>query len=489
MLKLRKYLPYFLVLAICSFPVFGHLDSFPIQLWDESRLATNAYEMYKSNDLIVTTFQGRAESVSTKPPLMVWSQFLCMKLLGVSELSVRLPSALAAIAIMLWTTFFFGRIGINRIAGILFSVMLLSSPGFNGEHGMRFGDRDTMLSFFILLQVTAFYLFSKADRKNSYQFYLVFIMGVVGAVLTKGVAGLFLTPIFVFWAFRFKSWQSFSVSKLIIPIISGLLIIASYYVLREFKDPGYLKSVYHNELFGRYFGDIENHVQPWDYYLKLFPSQTNHWLFLIVPITIIGFSLASSENRELTLFLITAVTFYFAVIQFSSNKIFWYSMPIFPILYAFTTILFVITVRKLGDLMPIKWDETFILIPVILLTALPYSHVLRSTYNTTERVDNDNGLYNVTNFLRNCVRNPEPDKWKFIDSEYSANNMWYIQRLNDQGYDIRRYMHLDSIQPGDKVLLRQEYLKDSICSPRVCEMHHAEYSCWFLTIGNGGRPN
>jgi len=34
---------------------------------------------------------------NTKPPLLVWVQVLFMKVLGVNELSVRLPSAFAAL--------------------------------------------------------------------------------------------------------------------------------------------------------------------------------------------------------------------------------------------------------------------------------------------------------------------------------------------------------------------------------------------------------
>ncbi len=45
----------YLILAILVYmPIFGHLDTLPIRIWDESRLAINAFEMYKNGDFIVT---------------------------------------------------------------------------------------------------------------------------------------------------------------------------------------------------------------------------------------------------------------------------------------------------------------------------------------------------------------------------------------------------------------------------------------------------
>lgn len=62
------------LLAMIAVPLFGHLDTLPLRLWDESRLAINAYEMMKDGDLIVTHFNGQPDMWNTKPPLMIWCQ-------------------------------------------------------------------------------------------------------------------------------------------------------------------------------------------------------------------------------------------------------------------------------------------------------------------------------------------------------------------------------------------------------------------------------
>jgi 4-amino-4-deoxy-L-arabinose transferase-like glycosyltransferase len=77
-------------------PIFLHLGSLPIRIWDESRLAINAYEMNKDGDFLVTHFSGMPDMWNTKPPLMIWLQVFFIKLFGVGELALRLPSAIAA---------------------------------------------------------------------------------------------------------------------------------------------------------------------------------------------------------------------------------------------------------------------------------------------------------------------------------------------------------------------------------------------------------
>jgi len=42
-------------------PIFGHLDTLPIRISDESRLAINAYEMLKNKNYLVTHFEGKPD--------------------------------------------------------------------------------------------------------------------------------------------------------------------------------------------------------------------------------------------------------------------------------------------------------------------------------------------------------------------------------------------------------------------------------------------
>ena len=91
----------FLLLGLAFFALFFRLSSPPMQRWDEARLALNAVEMSHDHQWLVTKHDGQPDLWNTKPPLMIWLQVLSMQALGYSELAVRLPAALAALATVL----------------------------------------------------------------------------------------------------------------------------------------------------------------------------------------------------------------------------------------------------------------------------------------------------------------------------------------------------------------------------------------------------
>jgi 4-amino-4-deoxy-L-arabinose transferase-like glycosyltransferase len=70
----------FVVLGV--FPVFMHLDTLPIRIWDEARQAVNALEMWENGNFLVTHFEGSPDMWSTKPPLLIWLQVALIGLLG-----------------------------------------------------------------------------------------------------------------------------------------------------------------------------------------------------------------------------------------------------------------------------------------------------------------------------------------------------------------------------------------------------------------------
>src|SRR5689334_14395855 len=97
-------------LILCYFSIFLRLTSYPLLMWDESRLAENAFEMLKSKNLIVPTYEGAPDMWNTKPPMAVWIMTLFMKFFGYSDLTVRLPSAIAAFLTALFIFQFVTRV-------------------------------------------------------------------------------------------------------------------------------------------------------------------------------------------------------------------------------------------------------------------------------------------------------------------------------------------------------------------------------------------
>jgi hypothetical protein len=88
---------YSLLLLLIYFSLFLHIGGLPLMGWDESRLAIDAYEMYHNGNYLIPAFDKMPDMWNTKPPLMIWFQVLFMKLFGVNELGIRLPSVLAVL--------------------------------------------------------------------------------------------------------------------------------------------------------------------------------------------------------------------------------------------------------------------------------------------------------------------------------------------------------------------------------------------------------
>src|SRR5262249_7771877 len=90
-----------IIITAVALPYFVNLGA--SSLWDanESFYAETPREMMESGDYLAPQFnyQPRAQ----KPPLTYWLILLSYQLLGISEFAVRLPGALAALGILLFT--------------------------------------------------------------------------------------------------------------------------------------------------------------------------------------------------------------------------------------------------------------------------------------------------------------------------------------------------------------------------------------------------
>src|SRR4051812_23990930 len=168
-------------------PVFGNLNTLPIRIWDEARIAINACEMHMTGNYIVTTFNFKPDMWNTKPPLLVWCMVLLMKTIGVNELAVRLPSAFAAFFTCLALLLFVKRYFKSELFAFLAVLVLITTNGYIHYHISRTGDYDALLTLFTTTSCLFFYAFS--ETKKIQYLYLFFITLTLG-VLTKGIAGL-----------------------------------------------------------------------------------------------------------------------------------------------------------------------------------------------------------------------------------------------------------------------------------------------------------
>lgn len=314
-----------MVLTIAAFFCFLHLTALPIRIWDEARLATSAYEMSITKQWGITTFGWEEDWWSTKPPLMIWLQTLTGFIMGYNELSIRLPSALAAFLIVILLFRWMMRVtGIPPVA-VLTSLVFLSSAGFFTIHVARTGDYDALLSLCCLV-----YLLAAADflELGHPKFLYVFVAAASAAGMTKGIQGFIFFPAILFLAIVHKGKAQ--TIQLFIAQTWSVLVLIAYYGYREWNHHGFLKVIWENELGGRYAGVLENHSGgPFYFLAELYHTQYSWWLPFLICSLVYGWSQKNNFRYQL---VVTCILFYFLVISASKTKLYWYLAPLYPLM-------------------------------------------------------------------------------------------------------------------------------------------------------------
>lgn len=339
---LKNKAVYIILFVVAAWNLAYKLDMQPIFLWDESRQANNAIEMAQTNNFLYPTYDGQPDFWNTKPHLLISLQALCFKILGPSELSLRLPSLIAScLLICIWLRFFYRRKW--PWAAVIFAVVLLSCSGFNVYHVARTGDYDALLLLFLSAMCMELYsiLFEESSVKSARRFMLWFAL----AVLTKSLAALLWVPVLGTTILLFGSQKMQLIKSMVKEIWIPVVLVLSYYAYREIITPGYLEAVWNNEIVGRYFAANEGHVTPWYYYFEqLFSHHFQGFIFVIIP-ACISIYFIKKERQKTMYFLLLALCF-IAVISLSATRIHWYLAPAIVLFSVFFGISFQLAILQ-----------------------------------------------------------------------------------------------------------------------------------------------
>jgi 4-amino-4-deoxy-L-arabinose transferase-like glycosyltransferase len=309
-MKPSDLIRYAAALVLLSIPIFYNLGELPIKIWDESRLAMNALEMYANHQFLVVHFDGQPEMWSTKPPLMIWLQVFSIRIFGFSEFAIRFPSALAALFTCLTLVVVAHRYLKNYWLGLAAALILLTTHHYMGHHVIRTGDYDSLLILFLTLMSFSVFLFAERDQpKYLLAAFLFFGM----AVATKGVASILIVPgLLLYLILRRKFLPVFRLRVFWYGVGWVLLILLILYGGRELLNPGYLRAVFENEIGGRYFEVNEGHVGGPLYYFGVLHQDYWPWFLPVVLFTL--FSAKKDKMYRVSFFSgIVALCFLFFV--------------------------------------------------------------------------------------------------------------------------------------------------------------------------------
>jgi len=436
---------YILILLLASIPIFQHLGSLPIRLYDEARLASNAYEMYHSGFSFITTSGGDPDMWNTKPPLLIWLQVLSMKVAGVNETGLRLPSAFAAFFTCVLLLLLAVRYMKNFWLGFIWVLVLITSSGYFDYHAVRFAEYDALLTFFLTLGAFTFFLFLETSKKK---YVYLFFMAMALAVLTKSAAALMILPgFFIYAAIKKKLLFLLKNRDFYIGLLIFLILAGGYYILREIYNPGYLMAVWQNEFGGRFLETIEGYSYNfWYYYENLISTNVcmvgnrfKQWILLIPCGVLVGMCSKDARIKNLTLFSTVVAVTYFLVISSAQTKCFWYDLPLYPFFAIIVGVFIHFVFTFLKEEKRISHYLKFNIVPYIflfLIFIMPYKEIVNRTYKPKEYPQQEE-VYRINYFIRDIFRgNRQWDNFSVIYDGYAGDLWFYIHILNEKGKNI-----------------------------------------------------
>lgn len=313
--------------ALLFLPGLGWRD-----LWnpDEARYAEVACEMQLSGSWSVPRLNG--EVYTQKPPLLFWLIIISSWLTGgidgtggVTEVSARIPSALAAIGTLI-LVFRIGERLFNRRAA-WFAVLAITTC-FKILWQGRFGQIDMLLTFLVTLGV---WFWVRGYTEGRPGLSSLFFVSTGLATLAKGPAG-FLPPLLAILAFLLHTKDREEIRRF--RVGRGFLIWAAV-VLAWLVPAGlsggreYLDQIVFRQNVTRY-ADPWHHFQPWYYYLTIIPAEFFPWSFFLPGAIALGWKRMEGKDRRGFLFALAWMVVTVVFFSISPAKRSVYILTMYP---------------------------------------------------------------------------------------------------------------------------------------------------------------
>ncbi|OHB93649.1 MAG: hypothetical protein A3E19_06580 [Planctomycetes bacterium RIFCSPHIGHO2_12_FULL_52_36] len=277
-------------------PALGNRD-----LWGtvETEYAQVAREALHSTSWgwLVPHFNG--DPYNEKPPLYFWLIALASMPVGdVTEFTARLPSALAALGTVI-VVYFLGKALLNERAGLLASLILLSSPGFFRSACMV--RIDMSVAFFFTLSLASFYVGLATSRRqgHSRQKRWLFLLGWFSAALSCLAKGP-IYPLII--ALTLSSYMVFRKElhrlKETLPLLGALVFFGTmglWCIPVYFKAGPYLKGLFDWGVW--YLKEEEYHVESFYFYLPQFLVSMAPWS-IFIPLALYAYYKETRDGEQ-----------------------------------------------------------------------------------------------------------------------------------------------------------------------------------------------
>lgn len=315
---------FILLLLVCYLTFFRGLGDYGLWDPDEGRSGVIAKEIVNSGNWLTLTRNG--EPYYDKPVLYFWLVALGIKILGLSELAVRLPSALAA-TLTVGIVFLWGLASGGWKRGLWGGLVLATSMEFVALG--RFGNTDMVFTFFFTAALLSFLWWKERGTRQIWPFYLFLAL----ASLTKGPVGVVLPFLILGITLGLRKKMALLREMHLLQGMGLVLLFSgSWYLVAALYDPEYIKTFLwdHNVL--RFLTSRRgiSHPEPFYYLFVVFLGGFLPWIFFL-PVVLGDFRKSrGDEAGEKRLFLLVWAVTVLLFFSFARNKLGTYILPAFP---------------------------------------------------------------------------------------------------------------------------------------------------------------
>jgi len=324
-IELRK----FLLIVLTSLGAFIFLFNLGGRdLWepDETRYAVIAREMEETGNWFLPHLNR--EIYAEKPPLFFWLVNLSTFFTGENtELTNRLPSALAGVITVL-LTFLFGERLFNARVGFL-SALVLATCFFFSQIS-RWLALDSLFTLLFLLTLYCFYRgYEKEEGRRKYFLLGGLFMGL--GVLTKGPIAYLPIPIFLIFILLQKDVRKYWNRDLFLGFLLSLIVVLIWLIPACWEGgEDYTKRILFGQTIGRLAGEGKHfHPKSLFFYFIRFPLEFFPWIVFLPTAFIFGLRKGRDKRKEF-LFISVWFVFTFLFFTFSIGKKDNYILPLYP---------------------------------------------------------------------------------------------------------------------------------------------------------------
>lgn len=325
-MRLHSPLLHTILLIALALPYCINLGASSIWDANEAFYAETPREMLVSGDYVAPHFNFSPRT--QKPPLTYWAILVCYKIFGVNEFAVRLPSALAAIGVILFC-YGAGRLLFNPAAALM-AAMIAATTARIFILARRL-PIDILLLFF--LAGTLFFIIWGIQTGKKCPWALAYLFASLG-FLTKGPIALFVPGMsflaWALWARRFKLRET----RLWMGGAIFVLAVLPWYAV-VFRSHGwtYVAPFFLRDNLGRFASETLGPSRGIFYYFSVAASDFFPWSLLFLCALLLLWlhrkSLKPLKSLEFGLPLLWCACIFF-LFSFSKNKQEYYIAPMYP---------------------------------------------------------------------------------------------------------------------------------------------------------------